>query len=62
MKTLGPKLRQDVPRVASKLQKLMEMKLIRKLDSEGVYIVEFEGKTVELKLKILCLKLNFQTI
>ena len=35
MKTLGPKLRQDVPKVASKLAEADGDEIIRKLDSEG---------------------------
>jgi isoleucyl-tRNA synthetase len=48
MKTLGPKLRQDVPRVASKLAETDGSKIISILNSEGAYVVEFDGKTVEL--------------
>ncbi len=48
MKTLGPKLRQDVPKVASKLAEVDGDEIIRKLDSEGCFIVEFDDKTIEL--------------
>ena len=49
MKTLGPKLRQDVPKVASKLSRADGNEIIRKLGSEGVYIVEYEDKRVTLE-------------
>ena len=51
MKTLGPRLRQDVPKVASKLAETDGDEIIRKLDSEGVYTVEFDGHTVELTVE-----------
>jgi isoleucyl-tRNA synthetase len=51
MKTLGPKLRQDVPKVASKLSKTDGDEIIRKLESEGVYIVEYEDKQVTLEFE-----------
>jgi isoleucyl-tRNA synthetase len=56
MKTLGPKLRQDVPKVASKLAEADGDELIRKLDADGVYIVEFEGKTVTLESEDIVLE------
>jgi isoleucyl-tRNA synthetase len=49
MKTLGPKLRQDVPIVASKLAEEDGSKIIEKLDSDGVYVVELEDKTITLE-------------
>jgi isoleucyl-tRNA synthetase len=51
MKTLGPKLRQDVPKVASKLAEADGDEIIRKLDSEGCFIVEFDDKTIELDVE-----------
>lgn len=48
MKTLGPKLRQDVPKVVAKLELANGDDVIRKLESDGVYIVELDDKTVEL--------------
>jgi isoleucyl-tRNA synthetase len=51
MKTLGPRLRQDVPKVASKLAETDGDEIIRKLDSEGVYTVEFDEHTVELTVE-----------
>jgi isoleucyl-tRNA synthetase len=48
MKTLGPKLRQDVPKVASKLAETDGNEIIRKLESDGVYTIELEDKTVSL--------------
>jgi isoleucyl-tRNA synthetase len=49
MKTLGPKLRQDVPKVAAKLAEADGSIIVQKLDSEGVYIVELEDKTITLE-------------
>ncbi len=51
MKTLGPKLRQDVPKVASKLAEADGNEIVSKIESEGIYTVEFDGKTVELTNK-----------
>ena len=48
MKTLGPKLRQDVPKVASKLAEANGNEIIIELESKGIYNVEFEDKTVKL--------------
>ena len=48
MKTLGPKLRGDVPKVASKLAEADGAVIVEKLESEGVYRVELENKTIEL--------------
>ncbi len=48
MKTLGPKLRQDVPKVASKLAEEDGSVILGILESEEVYKVEIEDKTVEL--------------
>ena len=49
MKTLGPKLRQDVPKVASKLAEDDGAMIIEKLESDGVYVVELEDKTIKLE-------------
>lgn len=48
MKTLGPKLRGDVPKVASILAKSDGSFIMKKLESEGFYNVEVDGKSVEL--------------
>jgi isoleucyl-tRNA synthetase len=48
MKTLGPRLRQDVPKVASILDEADGNEIVSILDSEGTYKVEFDGKTIEL--------------
>ena len=49
MKTLGPKLRQDVPIVASKLAEDDGARILEKLESDGAYIVELEDKTITLE-------------
>ena len=48
MKTLGPKLRQDVPKVASILASADGTEILKTLESNGVYNVELDDKTVEL--------------
>jgi isoleucyl-tRNA synthetase len=49
MKTLGPKLRQDIPKVATKLSEADGDEILKILESKGVYIVEFEDKKVKLE-------------
>lgn len=56
MKTLGPKLRQDVPKVAAKLAEADGDEIIRKLDSDGTYMVELDDKTVELSQEDIVLE------
>lgn len=56
MKTLGPKLRQDVPKVAAKLAEADGDEIINKLESDGVYIVELDDKTVELSFEDIVLE------
>ncbi|SCG86792.1 isoleucine--tRNA ligase [Methanobacterium congolense] len=48
MKTLGPRLRGDVPKVRAKLAEADGAVITQKLESEGVYNVELEDKTIEL--------------
>jgi isoleucyl-tRNA synthetase len=48
MKTLGPRLRGDVPKVAAKLAEIDGRYLMEKMEAEGVFIVEVDGNTVEL--------------
>ena len=48
LKTLGPKLRGDVPKVAFKLDEADGSEIINALESEGKYEVEIEGKNIEL--------------
>lgn len=48
LKTLGPKLRGDVPQVASKLAEVDGADIIRLIESEGVYGVQIENKTIPL--------------
>ncbi|MTK63066.1 MAG: isoleucine--tRNA ligase [Methanobacterium sp.] len=48
MKTLGPKLRQDVPKVAVKLASADGSEILKILGTDGVYKVELDDKTVEL--------------
>jgi isoleucyl-tRNA synthetase len=48
MKTLGPKLRQDVPKVASKLSEADGSTIVEILESDGIYTVELDDKIVEL--------------
>ena len=47
-KTLGPRLRQDVPLVGKELEKADGMELKHKLDSEGLITIELPDKSVEL--------------
>lgn len=47
-KTLGPRLRQDVPLVGKELEKADGMELKHKLDSEGSITIELADKSVEL--------------
>lgn len=56
MKTLGPKLRQDVPKVAAKLETVDGDQIIEKLESYGVYTVEFDDKKVELSAEDIILE------
>lgn len=48
MKTLGPKLRGDVPKVANKLSDVDGAEIVKILESDGKYQVEIEDKTIEL--------------
>jgi isoleucyl-tRNA synthetase len=48
LKTLGPKLRGDVPRVASALAVVDGASIVNALESEGKYEVKIEDKTIEL--------------
>lgn len=48
LKTLGPKLRGDVPKVASKLAEIDGAEVVKTLDSEGIYSVQLEDKTIAL--------------
>ncbi len=48
MKTLGPRLRQDVPKVAAKLSEADGEYINQKLESEGVYIVMLDDNKIEL--------------
>jgi isoleucyl-tRNA synthetase len=48
LKTLGPKLRGDVPHVASVLAEVDGASIVNALESEGKYEVEIEDKTIEL--------------
>ncbi|MEN6573574.1 DUF5915 domain-containing protein, partial [Methanobacterium aggregans] len=48
MKTLGPRLRGDVPKVREKLAEADGSVIIQKLESNGVYTVELEDKSIEL--------------
>lgn len=48
LKTLGPKLRGDVPKVALKLDETDGKTIIEKLDAEGKYVIKIENKIVEL--------------
>jgi isoleucyl-tRNA synthetase len=47
-KTLGPRLRQDVPLVGKELEKADGMELKHKLDTEGLITIELADKSVEL--------------
>src|SRR5690606_3527201 len=48
LKTLGPKLRGDVHKVASKLAEIDGAEVVKTLDSEGIYSVQLEDKTIAL--------------
>jgi isoleucyl-tRNA synthetase len=48
MKTLGPRLRGDVPQVAAKLAKIDGRELMEKMEYEGAFTVELDSQTVEL--------------
>ncbi len=48
LKTLGPKLRGNVPKVASVLTEVDGTEIVNTLESEGKYEVEVEGKPIEL--------------
>jgi isoleucyl-tRNA synthetase len=48
LKTLGPKLRRDVPIVASLLEKVDGAVIVNTLETEGQYKVEVDGKVIEL--------------
>lgn len=48
MKTLGPRLRKDVPKVAAKLAEIDGKKLIDKMEADGVFMIDLDGSTVEL--------------
>jgi isoleucyl-tRNA synthetase len=48
MKTLGPKLRGDVPKVAAQLAAADGGQIISKIESDGEYQVELEGKPLNL--------------
>jgi len=49
MKTLGPKLRGDVPLVAQKLGEADGADVVTALESDGEYLVELEDKTITLE-------------
>ncbi len=48
MKTLGPRLRGDVPKVAAKLAEIDGRKLMEKMDADGAFTLELDGQNVEL--------------
>jgi isoleucyl-tRNA synthetase len=48
MKTLGPRLRGDVPKVAVKLAEIDGRDLMEKMEAEGIFTVELEDKAVDL--------------
>jgi len=48
MKTLGPRLRGDVPKVAAKLAEIDGRELMEEIESEGVFAVALDGQSVEL--------------
>ncbi|MDP3066150.1 MAG: isoleucine--tRNA ligase, partial [Methanobacteriaceae archaeon] len=56
MKTLGPRLRGDVTKVAAELAKLDGRELMETLEREGTYSMELEDKTIELSLEDLVLE------
>ncbi|MGZ7208467.1 MAG: isoleucine--tRNA ligase [Methanobacterium sp.] len=49
LKTLGPKLRGDAPKVKQKLEEEDGAKIKSDLESAGIYEVEFGDKTIELR-------------
>jgi isoleucyl-tRNA synthetase len=49
MKTLGPKLRGDVPKVAAKLASTDGAEIVAAFESNGEYVVELEDKTITLE-------------
>ncbi|HNR26340.1 MAG TPA: class I tRNA ligase family protein, partial [Methanobacteriaceae archaeon] len=49
MKTLGPRLREDVPRVAAKLSEVDGHELMEKMDAEGIFVVKLDDVNVELR-------------
>jgi isoleucyl-tRNA synthetase len=51
MKTLGPKLRGDVPKVAKKLESIDGYKIREELESKGTFNVQLDDRLVELTLK-----------
>ncbi len=48
MKTLGPKLRQDVPRVAGELRKQDGKTIKQEMETHGILKIELEDKIIEL--------------
>lgn len=48
LKTLGPRLRGDVPLVASQLEEVDGAAIVNALETEGKYEVKVEDKTIEL--------------
>ncbi len=56
MKTLGPRLRGDVTKVAAELAKLDGRELMETLEREGTYSMELEDKTIKLSLEDLVLE------
>lgn len=48
LKTLGPKLRGDAPKVMQRLVDADGAEIKEKLDTEEIYVVEFEEKNIEL--------------
>jgi isoleucyl-tRNA synthetase len=50
-KTLGPRLRQDVPLVGKELEKSNGMEIKRKLDSDGSITIEIADKIFELSVE-----------
>ena len=53
MKTLGPKLRADVPKVAAQLAKADGAQVVSKIESEGIYQVDLGDKSIDLGLEDL---------
>ncbi len=49
MKTLGPKLRGDVPKVAAKLASVNGSDIMKTIEAEGKYLVELDDKAVLLE-------------